>query len=194
MLTEASANLAPGFGLPGFRQQGHRVAVTAQDVGLWRCTPMGFLHNLKLWLSPPKMSDPDFGNLTFMHIGKHPEKSYWECEWTFPPTGTVVDIALQGRESGPDHEARQFYLGLSARFNSIVKLCRPRLERVFREWRDEQLPQDIFTVVRLTGFDVENPQEQAVRWNVSFETTNADWLGITISFIGDIPLEPVVDS
>jgi len=62
---------------------------------------MGFLHNLKFWLSPPKMTDPDFGNLTFMHIGKHPERSYWECEWAFPPSGTVIEITLNGGESGP---------------------------------------------------------------------------------------------
>jgi hypothetical protein len=31
---------------------------------------MGFLHNLKLWLSPPQMTDPDFGKLIFMHIEK----------------------------------------------------------------------------------------------------------------------------
>ena len=155
---------------------------------------MGFLHNLKLWLSPPKMSDPDFGNLRFMHIEKHPERSYWECQWTFPPTGTVVHIALHGRESGPDHEARQFYLGLPARFDSLLKACRPTLEQVFRQWRDKQLPQDIFTVVRLTGFGVEDPQEEPVRWQVSFETTDDDWLGITIPFAGETPSEPEVDT
>jgi hypothetical protein len=155
---------------------------------------MRFLHNLKLWLSPPRMADPDFGKLTFMHIGKHPERSYWECEWTFPPTGTVVGITLHGGERGPDHEARQFYLGLPARFDSILKACRPRLEQVFRQWRHQRLPDDIFTAVKLASFGVENPQEEPVRWDVGFETTDDDWLAITIPFVGDMPSEPVVDT
>jgi hypothetical protein len=155
---------------------------------------MGFFHNLKLWLSPPKMSDPDFGTLRFIHIDKHPKRSYWEGEWSFPPTGTVVSIALDGDESGPNDEARQFYLGLPARFESILKACRFGLEQVFREWRDEQLPQDIFAVVQLTGFEVEGPVEDPVRWEVSFETTDDDWLGIAVPFAGNTPSAPVVDT
>jgi hypothetical protein len=38
------------------------------------------------------MTDPDFGNLLFMHVSKWPEGSYWEREWSFPKTGTVVGI------------------------------------------------------------------------------------------------------
>ncbi len=155
---------------------------------------MGFLHNLKLWLSPPRMIDPDFGKLIFMHTEKHPERSYWECEWTFPATGEIVFVALRGGESGPNDDARQFYLGLPARFDSILKACRPRIEQVFRDWRKQSLPEDMFTVVKLTSFGVENPKENPGRWDVGFETTDDDWLGITIPFVGDTTEEPVVDT
>ena len=155
---------------------------------------MGLLNNLKLWLSPPKMTDPDFGNLLFMHIRKHPERSYWECEWKFPPTGTVIVIALHGGESGPDSDARQFYLGLPARFDSILSACRPKLEQVFKDWRGGQVPQDEFASVKLTGFGLEDPQEKPIRWDVGFETTDDDWLAITIPFVADTPQEPLVDT
>jgi hypothetical protein len=155
---------------------------------------MGFLHNLKLWLTPPRRTDPDFGKLIFMHNAKHPERSYWECEWTFPATGGVVGIALRGGESGPNADARQFYLALPARYESILKACHPRLEQVSRDRRNQQLPQDIFAVVKLTGFGVENPQEQPIRWDVWFETADDDWLGITIPFVGDTAMEPAVDT
>jgi len=155
---------------------------------------MGFLHNLKLRLSPPRMTDPEFGKLTFMHFDKRPERSYWEGEWAFPATRTVVGITLRGGENGPNPEARQFCLTLPSRFESILKACRPRLEEVFHDWRNQQLPRDIFTVVKLTGFGVENPQERPVQWDVGFETTDDDWLGITIPFVGDRAMEPVVDT
>jgi hypothetical protein len=155
---------------------------------------MGFLHNLKVRLSPQRMTDPDFGQLTFIRIDKRPERSYWEGEWTFPATHTTVDITLPGGETGPNPEARQFYLTLPSRFDNVLKACRPRLEQVFRDWRNQQLPQDIFTLVKLTGFGVENPQEQPIQWDVGFETTDDDWLGITIPFVGDTAMEPVVDT
>ena len=155
---------------------------------------MAFLHNLKLWLAPPRIKDPEFGELIFMHIEKHPERSYWECEWTFPATGGVVGITLRGGENGPNADARQFYLALPARFDSILNACRPRLEQVFRDRRKQQLPQDMFSVVKLTSFGVENPQGQRVRWHVGFETTDDDWLGITIPFVGDTAMEPEVDT
>jgi hypothetical protein len=129
-----------------------------------------------------------------MHVQKHPVRSYWECEWTFPPTGTVVSVTLHGGESGPDDDARQFYLSLPARFDSILSVCRPKLEQVFRDWRDGQVPEDVFTAVELTGFGLEDPQEKPLRWDVGFETTDDDWLAITIPFVGDTPQEPLVDT
>jgi len=155
---------------------------------------MGFLHNLKLWLSPPRITDPDFGQLIFMHMEKRPERSYWEGQWTFPATGTVVGISLRGGENGPNPEPRQFYLTLPSRFDSILEACRPRLQEVFRDWRNQELPHDIFTVVKLTGIKVRYPQEQPIQWHVAFETTDDDWLGITIPFVGNAAMEPEVDT
>ena len=155
---------------------------------------MAFLHNLRLWLFPPRMTDPDFGSLLFMHISKQPERSYWECEWPFPNTTTIVAITLQGGESGPMPEARHFYLSLPERYEQILVACRPRLEQVFDHWLHERLPQDIFTVVKLSGFGLADPKERPVRWDIGFETTGDKWLGITIPFVGDTAMEATVDT
>jgi len=155
---------------------------------------MGFVRNLKLWLSPIRMTDPDFGNLVFMHFSKYPERSYWECEWIFPRTGSPVAIALQGGESGPRQEAKEFYLSLPGRFPQILDLCRPRLEQVFKEWLDRPLPEDVFGVLKLSGFGLEDATKQPIRWDVSFETTGEKWLGITIPFVGDTAGEAIVDT
>jgi len=155
---------------------------------------VGMLHNLKLWVSPPKMSDPDFGPLIFMHMSKAPERSYWEGEWKFPGTGTPVFIALRGGENGPTQEAREFYLELPRRFEQIVRLCQPRLEQVFRDWLGQSLPTDIFSVLKLSGFDVEDPTQHPPQWNVSFETTGDKWLSITVPFVAEVAMEAEVDT
>jgi hypothetical protein len=87
-----------------------------------------------------------------------------------------------------------FYLGLLPRFASILTACRPKLDRVFQEWRKQELPEDLFSVLTLTGLGLEDPLKQPVRWDVWFETTDDDWLGITIPFVGDSPRDAVVDT
>jgi hypothetical protein len=155
---------------------------------------MGILHNLKLRLSPPRITDPDFGRLIFIFTPNEPEQSYWECEWTFPKTGTVISIALRGGESGPLPEARKFYLGVLERFEQILAAARPELGRVFKSWLQQDLPANIFTVVKLSGFGVEDLKTQPIEWDISFETTGEKWLGITIPFVGDEAQEAVIDT
>jgi hypothetical protein len=100
---------------------------------------------------------------------------------------------LDGPESGPLPEAREFYLSLPARFEQIIAAARPKLAEVFKTCLQQELPQDIFTVVKLAGFGVEDLKAKPLRWDIGFETTGERWLAIHIPFEGDIALEPVVD-
>jgi hypothetical protein len=161
---------------------------------IFRWGKMKIFKSLTLRFRPPKINDPDFGQLTFMYIPNRPERSYWEGEWMFPRTSTRVSIALDGDESGPKPEAREWHLELPARFQKILELARPELAKAFKTWLQEELPNDIFTVVKLSGFGVENPEANPVEWDISFETTGAKWLGITIPFVGDKAREAVVDT
>jgi hypothetical protein len=145
---------------------------------------MRFLHNMKLWLSPPKIIDPVFGELIFMHVPKHPERSYWEGEWKLSESGRSVGIPLCGGEEGPTEDSRRFYLNLPARIDQIVERCRPLLARVFREWLNKELPTDVFRELKLKDFDVDDPKGHP-HWSVMFETTGEKWLKITIPFIDE---------
>jgi hypothetical protein len=129
-----------------------------------------------------------------MFIPNAPERSYWECEWRFPNTGSVVSVGLPGSEDGPTADSRRFYLGLPERFDRIMAAARPKLEQVFMTWLQQELPEDILSVVKLTGFGVEDPRAQPIEWDVAFETTGDKWLGITIPFVGEEPQEAVVDT
>ena len=152
------------------------------------------LKKQRLQLRPPKIDDPDFGQLTFMYISNHPEHSYWEAEWIFPPTGTPVSIGLDGDESGPRPDTREWHLDLPSRFDRILELARPGLAKVFKSWLRQDLPEDIFTAMKLSGFGVEDPRAQPITWDVSFETIGDTWLGITIPFQGEEPKDATVDT
>jgi hypothetical protein len=154
---------------------------------------MEILHHLRLRFSPPRIADPQFGNLLFMFIRNAPKLSYWECEWEFPITGEVVSISLPGEESGPSDGAREFYLSLPARYEQILAAARPRLEEVFKTHLRQTLPDDFSTVLKLAGFGLDDVKPP-FHWDISFETTGDKWLGITIPFIGDTAETAVVDT
>jgi len=155
---------------------------------------MGFLDNMKLWLSPPKIVDPVFGKLVFMHNEKDPERSYWEGEWNIPESNHSVGISLRGGEQGPREDSRSFYLSLPARIEQVIERCRPPLAKVFRDWLSRGLPDDIFSELKLAGFSVYDPNGHPLRWSVEFETTGEKWLGIAIPFINDAAKDAQVDT
>jgi hypothetical protein len=101
---------------------------------------------------------------------------------------------LPGDEAGPFPESREFFLALPAKFDEILMLARPKIQAVFHEWLNRTLPENIFTEVKLTGFDLENARVSLVRWHISFETLGDKWLGITIPFVDNIPQDAVVDT
>jgi hypothetical protein len=128
-----------------------------------------------------------------MYVPHDPERSYWECEWKFPNTGSIVSIGLPGGEDGLAAESRGFYLDLQNRFDAVLERCRPKLEHVFRTWLNQDLPEDIFASLKLAGFGLEDARAEPIEWDVSFETTGEKWLGITVPFIGDDAQDAVVD-
>lgn len=153
---------------------------------MWR------LKDLRLRFRPPRLDDPAFGMLRYMHIP--PTRSYWEGEWLFRPTGTKVAIGLPGTPEGPAEQGRAFYLALPAKFEQVVEQVRPVLDGVFREWIGRPLNPDLWQEVKLGGFNVEDPSVAPTQWDVGFETTGDKWLGITIPFVGDQPQDPVVET
>jgi len=132
--------------------------------------------------------------LTYIFIPKYPERSYWEGEWLFPNTKSKVAIGLDGDESGPNPEGRDFYLGFTSKFDRIISLVRPKLADVFIERLKEALPDDIFTAVKLSGFGVDNPASSPLEWSIDFETIGVKWLGISIPFIDETPQNARVDT
>lgn len=155
---------------------------------------MRLLNKVLRRFQPRSIDDPTFGRLLFMSVKHDASKSYWEGEWTFPPTGTAISIGLPGGEEGPLAESRAFFIDMPGRFDGVLKAVRPALDSVFREWLGRPINEDIWSDVQLAGFGLENPMAAPVEWDIGFETTGEKWLGITVPFVGDSPQTPVVDT
>jgi hypothetical protein len=155
---------------------------------------MSIFHNLRLRFFPVRKTDSEFGRMTYMYISNAPHLSYWEGEWLFPATGELIGVSLPGDENGAEPKAREFFRHLSQNSERILIAIRPVLSDLFTTRLQQDLPEDIFTVLRLTGIGLEDLSAQPARWEVSLETTGAQWLGITIPFEGEVPQPAIVDS
>jgi hypothetical protein len=130
-----------------------------------------------------------------MFIPNAPERSYWECEWLFPKTASVISIALPGSEYGPSALARCFYLELPRRFDRALAAARPRLQEAFRDWLKQEMPEDMFAVVKLAGFNVEDPEVEPNRVvdqlrnhcsDMAWHNDSVHWGGAAISHSGHL--------
>lgn len=129
-----------------------------------------------------------------MYMPNNPERSYWEAMWNFPVTQSLVSVTLPGNERGPYSESREFYLRLSERFDDVIDHVRPKIEKVCLDWQLSPLPDDLFSAVKLSGFNLQYPMRDSMRWEVSFETLGSKWLGITIPFVGSEPQSAIIDT
>jgi hypothetical protein len=157
---------------------------------------MSLVKSLRMLFFPPKIVDPVFGKMRFMYISSNPTRSYWECEdWLFPPTNSRIGLSLDGGEDGPKEEFRQFYLNLVPRFESLVRIARPSIEKGYAQFVEKRLPEDLFEALRFTAFHIEKMDGKNTEWNMMFETRSDDyWYAFTIPFVGDTPGEAIVDS
>ncbi|HMW70833.1 MAG TPA: hypothetical protein PKD17_03385 [Cellvibrionaceae bacterium] len=105
-----------------------------------------------------------------------------------------MSIGLPGTDVGPSPESRAFFLALPDRFEAILEAARPKLSPIFRNWLDREVPENLFSELKLAGFGLEDPKASPVEWDIAFETTGDKWLGITVPFIGDCAQEPTVDT
>src|SRR5258708_21780659 len=50
-----------------------------------------------------------------------------------------------------------------------------------------------FSLFKLSGFGVQDPRENPIQWDVSFETNGDDYLEVLIRFMGKSAMPPEVD-
>jgi hypothetical protein len=131
---------------------------------------MGVLSKLFGKSEVVKMQDPDFGEMVFMEIAEHPERSYWEGEWHYPPTATQIGVFIPGDASGLRSEARAFILQKQHEWDKIVSAVLPVLSPKYTEWTERVLAPGILSDLDLAPISVKLPVVSPITWEISFET------------------------
>nr|GFD23355.1 hypothetical protein [Tanacetum cinerariifolium] len=86
---------------------------------------------------PVKIDDVFFGEMTFIEISNHPEKSYFECQRYFKPIDGLIELGVTGKLSGPMQCQKDFFAQLERDYQLIVAAVIPVMEEEFRNWKPE---------------------------------------------------------
>lgn len=150
---------------------------------------MSIFSNIKCFLSPPTINDPDFGKLVFCKLKD--DHSYWAGEWTLPGKGIPLRIELPGDKDGLLPDASEMLFRIANNFNGISASCRPFLESAFQELLQRPLPQLAFlTVLKPDVLRLEHPSHvMPDQWTISFVKADEPYLAVVIWFANMTPQE-----
>src|SRR5512142_1415299 len=99
--------------------------------------------SLRQWLfgigAPPTLDHDVFGRLVFMRM-REPARSYWEGRVAVGPTGSPVQVFVDGSETGPSDEATAFWRALFGKWRDLWPPLESILCRACLEWIAQARP------------------------------------------------------
>ena len=84
-----------------------------------------------------KIDDQFFGEMLFFHFKKKPEKNYFECKRYFKPTDNIIEIGIEGNETGPIELQKDFFRQIESEYEKIVYSVKPMIESEFKNWKED---------------------------------------------------------
>ena len=85
---------------------------------------------------PTKLENEFFGTMLFLEDKKEPLKSYFECRRHFTPTDKIIEIGIDGDQSGPTQKQIDFFKSIEANYSEVSKAVSPLIEDEFGNWKE----------------------------------------------------------
>ena len=83
-----------------------------------------------------KIENDFFGQMLFLGDKKDPSKSYFECRRHFKPSDKLIEIGIDGAETGPTQIQIDFFKKIEDNYPEITKSIKPLIEDEFGNWQE----------------------------------------------------------
>src|SRR5262245_49377868 len=147
---------------------------------------MGLFDRLVGAFKPPTMEHATFGHVTYMAM-KDSSRSYWEGHGTFSPTGSRIQVFLDGDESGPSVDALNAWNAIQERYNSLWPIFEGILLRAYEEWIPDAGPTTGKGRFTLEFIGVPRVIEATSEWDLGYGCADDADHSFTILMSGWIP-------
>ncbi len=140
-----------------------------------------------LGVGAPLTRDHDvFGRLTFMRM-RDPARSYWEGRAVVGPTGSPVQVFVDGGEEGPSEGTTAFWRALLAKYRDLGPQLESILSRAYHEWSPQARPDAGAGRFALESVSVPAGDPNAAEWDLGFACADDPEHSFTILMRGWVP-------
>jgi len=117
-----------------------------------------------------KIEDPFFGKMIFSDFKKNPDKNYFECSRHFKPTDDLIEIGIEGNETGPTAIQKDFFRSIEARYNEVIASVKPCIESEFKNWKEDFNIADFRKEFKAVYLFLPRCEKVPIVWEIAFET------------------------
>jgi hypothetical protein len=109
------------------------------------------------------IEDDFFGKMIFI-------EPHFECRRNFYPTDSIIEIGIDGVESGPTIRQKDFFKNIEEKYPDIVKSISPLIEDEFRNWKEEFQIKDFKKEFKPVYLYIPTCESSPVIWEIAFES------------------------
>ena len=107
------------------------------------------------------INDPFFGEMT-------DAGSYYECKKLFKPTGKIVEIGLEKKDTPPDDLQINFFYWIENNYETIIENIKPKLQNELANWPAEININNFDQEFRLEYLYIPKCDKEVFDWKITF--------------------------
>jgi hypothetical protein len=117
-----------------------------------------------------KIENHFFGQMLFLGDKKDPGKSYFECRRHFKPSDTIIEIGIDGGETGPTQIQIDFFKSIEDRYKEITDSIRPMIEDEFGNWQEGFRIKDFGQEFEPVYLQLPRCESKVIVWEIAFRS------------------------
>lgn len=142
---------------------------------------------------PVKVENDFFGQMLFLGDKRDTSKSYFECRRHFQPSGKVIEIGIDGAETGPTQIQIDFFKSIEHRYNEITNSIGPMIQEEFRNWQEGFRIKDFNREFEPVYLRLPRCEGKVIIWEIAFESDHDRNHTFTVTMNDFIAKEILID-
>ena len=116
-----------------------------------------------------RIDDDFFGSMIQMTF-KDNSKNYYECNISFQPITTEIELGIEGNENGPIQIQKDFFSSIEKNYDKITASITPIIEDEFKNWKEDFKIIDFKKEFKPVYMFLPSCANKSVTWEIAFES------------------------
>lgn len=142
---------------------------------------------------PIRIENHFFGKMLFLGNKKDPSKSYFECRRHFKPSDKIIEIGIDGTETGPTQIQIDFFKSVEDQYKEITDSIRPLIEDEFGNWQEGFRIKDFNQEFEPVYIRLPSCENKVIIWEIAFESDHDKNHTFTVTMNNFVAKEILID-